>query len=184
MKGHTKSCDSQNLKTVFKSFSFPMGTKGVLQMLHLPIDIFFGAKVLIIEVQFYVIKLLHIGLEDFCWNRTAVLGDFIFECSVIGSQVGLKQQNWPNATQFPLGYVMLRFCHLFAISARPEHFPWFQLFDSLKHIVFDRSEIPVPTAPALSWIHSLPPCGILAKGSDLQLFISALLKDKYFFFNW
>lgn len=34
-------------------------------MPHLPIDIFFRAKVLIIEVQFYVIKFLHIGL-DFC----------------------------------------------------------------------------------------------------------------------
>lgn len=32
-----------------------MGTKGILQMLRLPIDIFFRAKVLIIEVQFYVI---------------------------------------------------------------------------------------------------------------------------------
>lgn len=65
MKGHTKSCNSQNLKTILKSFSFPVGTKGVLQMPHLPIDIFFRAKVLIIEVQFYVIKFLHIGL-DFC----------------------------------------------------------------------------------------------------------------------
>lgn len=43
-----------------------MGAKGVLQMLPLPIDIFFRAKVLIIAVQFYVIKFLHIGLEDFC----------------------------------------------------------------------------------------------------------------------
>lgn len=67
-----------------------MGTKGILQMLHLPIDIIFRAKVLIIEVQFCVIKFLHIGLEDFRWNRTAVLGDFFFDCSVIGSQAGLK----------------------------------------------------------------------------------------------
>lgn len=76
---------------------------------------------------------------------------------------------------------MLRLCHLFVLSAPPEHYPWFQLFDLLKNIVLDRSEIPVPTAPVLSWIHSLPPRGILAKGSNLQLFMSALLKDKYFF---
>lgn len=67
-----------------------MGAKGVLQMLPLPIDIFFRAKVLIIAVQFYVIKFLHIGLEDFCWNRTAVFGDFFFDCSLIGIKVGLK----------------------------------------------------------------------------------------------
>lgn len=35
-------------------------------MLHLPIDIVFRAKVLIIKVQFFVIKFLHLGLEDFC----------------------------------------------------------------------------------------------------------------------
>lgn len=77
---------------------------------------------------------------------------------------------------------MLRLCHLFVVSAPLEHFLWFQLFDLLKHVVLlDRSEIPVPTVPLLSWIHSLPSHGILAKGSNFQLFISALLKDKYFF---
>lgn len=76
-----------------------MGTKGVLQMLHLPTDTFFRAKVLIIEIEFYVIKFLHIGLEDFCWNRTAVLGIFFFAVwlaakLVKSSKTDLMQQNF------------------------------------------------------------------------------------------
>lgn len=34
-----------------------MGTKDILQMLCLPVETFFRAKALIIEIQFYVINL-------------------------------------------------------------------------------------------------------------------------------
>lgn len=56
MKGHTKSLQQSKFKNYPQSFSFPMGTRDVLQMLHLPIDIFFRAEVLIIEIEFCVIN--------------------------------------------------------------------------------------------------------------------------------
>jgi len=74
-------------------------------MLHLPIDTYFSReKILIIEILSYPTKYLCIDLEDFFRNRTAVLGDFFFHCSVIGNEVGLIEQSRLNITECPLGY--------------------------------------------------------------------------------
>lgn len=68
-------------------------------MLHLPIDTYFlREKIFIIAILSYPIKYLHVDLQDFSRNRTAVLGDFFFNCSAIRSQVGLTEQSRLNIT--------------------------------------------------------------------------------------
>ena len=92
-------------------------------MLHLRTDTYSLREImLIIVILSYPIKYLHIDLEGFSRNRTAVLGDFFFNCSMIGSEVGLNEQSRLNITEFPWGCLMLRRCHFFVISTLSETF--------------------------------------------------------------